>query len=291
MCSIAMLTCSKFPDLYAKDQELLLALRDLGMDALPVVWDDEMIWPEAWDLFVFRNTWDYFEKKDLFFTFLAKLRKLDKPTLNPLSVVEKNIHKFYLKGLQADFEIIPTVFWNAGNPASLDEVIPHTWEQFVIKPAVSAGAFETRLFLRSEVDIAADYYDSLLKREDWLIQKYIPEIKEEGEISLLFIQKEFSHAVRKVPDSGDFRVQSIYGGKYEVYQPSNDLIKRAKALLQNIEEELLFARVDGVIHKDQFLLMEVELIEPDLYYEFSPGAVLQLAEAISQYGELICNKK
>lgn len=291
MCSIAMLTCSKFPDLYAKDQELLLALRDLGMDALPVVWDDEMIWPEAWDLFVFRNTWDYFEKKDLFFQFLAKLRKLDKPTLNPLSVVEKNIHKFYLKGLQADFEIIPTVFWNAGNPASLDEVIPHTWEQFVIKPAVSAGAFETRLFLRSEVDIAADYYDSLLKREDWLIQKYIPEIKEEGEISLLFIQKEFSHAVRKVPDSGDFRVQSIYGGKYEVYQPSYDLIKRAKALLQNIEEELLFARVDGVIHKDQFLLMEVELIEPDLYYEFSPGAVLQLAEAISQYGELICNKK
>lgn len=291
MCSIAMLTCSKFPDLYAKDQELLLALRDLGMDALPVVWDDEMIWPEAWDLFVFRNTWDYFEKKDLFFTFLAKLRKLDKPTLNPLSVVEKNIHKFYLKGLQADFEIIPTVFWNAGNPASLDEVIPHTWEQFVIKPAVSAGAFETRLFLRSEVDIAADYYDSLLKREDWLIQKYIPEIKEEGEISLLFIQKEFSHAVKKVPDAADFRVQSIYGGKYEIYQPSYDLIKRAKALLQNIEEELLFARVDGVIHKDQFLLMEVELIEPDLYYEFSPGAVLQLAEAISQYGELICNKK
>ncbi len=291
MCSIAMLTCSKFPDLYAKDQELLLALRDLGMDALPVVWDDEMLWPEAWDLFVFRNTWDYCEKKDLFFEFLARLRKMDKPTLNPLSVVEKNIHKFYLKGLQSDFEIIPTVFWKAGNPASLDEVIPHTWEQFVIKPAVSAGAFETRLFLRSEVDIAADYYDSLLKREDWLIQKYIPEIKEGGEISLLFIEKEFSHAVKKVPDAADFRVQSIYGGKYEVCQPSYELIKRAKALLQSIEEELLFARVDGVIHKDQFLLMEVELIEPDLYYEFNPGTVLQLAEAIRRYAELICNKK
>lgn len=291
MCSIAILTCSKFPDLYAKDQDLLLALRDMGLDAHPVVWDDAGLQPEAWDLFIFRNTWDYFEKKDHFFEFLSKLRELHKPTFNPLSVIEKNIHKFYLKDVRTHFEIIPTIFWDADNVTSLEESIPQSWEQFVVKPAVSAGAFETRLYFRSEVDLAAGYYGSKLKEEDWLIQQYIPEIAEQGEISLLFIQKEFSHGVRKRPHSGDFRVQSIYGGKYEFYQPAYSLIETAKEFLHNIEEDLLFARIDGVIHKDKFLLMEVELIEPDLYYEFKVDAMSQLAEAIRQYTVAIGNKK
>ena len=82
----------------------------------------------------------------------------------------------------------------------------------------------------------------------------------------------FSHAVKKTPKDGDFRIQSQFGGKYISYQPSQDLLRTAQRIVQYMKEDLLYARVDGIIIDNVFHLMELELIEPDLYLDFAEDA-------------------
>lgn len=288
---IGMLTCQRFPQLYGADQALCANLHHRGVDAHPVIWDDPNLDVTAWDLLIFRNTWDYFEKKEAFFQFLVELEEKAIPTLNPLSVISKNLHKFYLKDVEPYFKLIPTCFLEAAPAVDLHGLLPIDWDYFVIKPAVSAGAYQTSVFNKNEIEKALDLYAEKFKKEDWLVQKFLPQIKTSGEVSMVFIQNEFSHAVRKTPKEGDFRVQSMFGGQYETYRPTSKLINQAFNYLKTIEHNLLFARFDGVMDGDEFLLMEIEMIEPDLYFEFSPTIITSLTEAILHQINIICNKK
>jgi glutathione synthase/RimK-type ligase-like ATP-grasp enzyme len=288
---IGMLTCQRFPQLYDADQALCINLKKQGINAHPVIWDDPNLDVTAWDLLIFRNTWDYFEKKEAFFQFLALLAEKAIPTLNPLSVISKNIHKFYLKDVEPYFKLIPTCFLKATDAADLHDLLPEEWHRFVVKPAVSAGAYDTCVFNRNEIEKAIDFYAEKFQKEDWLVQKFLPQINTSGEISMVFIQNEFSHAVRKTPIEGDFRVQSMFGGQYETFEPTSKLISQALNYLKAIEDNLLFARFDGVMEGDEFLLMEIEMIEPDLYFEFNPTLISSITEAILHQINIICNKK
>ncbi|PSR14105.1 MAG: hypothetical protein C7N36_05325 [Bacteroidetes bacterium] len=100
----------------------------------------------------------------------------------------------------------------------------------------------------------------------------MPEIQSQGEISLLFFNGQFSHAILKKPQAHDFRVQSQFGGDYQIYHPAASLIDTAAHIVQIFGEQLLYARVDGILKAGKFLLMEVELIEPDLYFSQVPAA-------------------
>src|SRR5205085_12062524 len=96
------------------------------------------------------------------------------------------------------------------------------------------------------------------------VQKFIDEIKN-GEWSLLFFNKKYSHSVLKVPKSDDFRVQSEFGGEYIYNEAPERLIEQAQKIVDNVKDELLYARVDGIFMDGQLYLMELELIEPDLF--------------------------
>lgn len=288
---IGLLTCQRFPQLYGGDQSLCANLQKQGVEAHPVIWDDPHLDVTTWDLLIFRNTWDYFEKKEAFFQFLGHLEENAVPTLNPLPVIAKNIHKFYLRDVEPYFQLIPTCFVEATPALDLHALIPTTWDHFVIKPAVSAGAHDTCFFNRNEMDKAIDLYAEKFQKEDWLIQKFLPQIKTSGEISMVFIQNAFSHAVCKTPTTGDFRVQSMFGGQYETFNPTSRLIDQAFNYLKTMEDNLLFARFDGVMDGDEFLLMEIEMIEPDLYFEFNPTIITALTDAILQQKGITGNKK
>ena len=116
-----------------------------------------------------------------------------------------------------------------------------------------------------------------------IVQKFMDEIINEGELSLIFFNKQFSHAISKKPKVGDFRVQQKFGGTAEPVVPDKKIIQQAAELLNSINESLLYARVDGVVAADdKFYLMELELIEPRLSVSSDVKACEKFYEAFLQ---------
>ena len=284
MYHIALLTSQDFPVLTVSDRKLIPELLTLGNMAEAVVWDEPDVNWINYDALIFRSTWDYFTKQDVFFVWIEDLKRKNIITFNPLVVIKKNAHKFYLQEMESSgIKIIPSVFIPRSENIDIDTLIPYEWKKVVIKPAVSAGSYLTELFDRSESDFVSDRYTKIIKDHDMIIQKFIPEIQTPGEISMVFFDKKFSHSVIKTPKAGDFRIQSQFGGQYVSYTPSDLLVKIGTQIVESVKEDLLYARVDGVLIHDEFHLMELELIEPDLYMDYLPDGQNTFSKVIKEY--------
>ena len=115
-----------------------------------------------------------------------------------------------------------------------------------------------------------------------MIQPYLPSIEQEGEISLIYLAGTFSHAIPKRPQPGDFRVQPEYDGIITAHEPAADERAAADAILAQVDEPLLYARVDLVRDLGgRPVLMELELVEPDLYLRFDEQAGRRFARAVA----------
>lgn len=270
---IGILTCARLPELLESDQKLIPLFAKENIVAKAVVWDDKSVdWTE-FDYLIFRNTWDYYQKEEAFNSWLDKIELLGIKTFNPISVIQKNKHKFYLKELgKKGISILPTIFLEKNSTSNLHDLIPESWEKMVIKPAFSAGSYLTKLIDRSELKSIQTEFKEHFATKDFLLQEFCPEINELGETSFIFFDGKFSHAVNKKPVENDFRVQIQYGGKYTLIQPNEDLLLQAELVLSKIPEKLLYARVDGIVIENKLHLMEIELIEPDLYFDLAEGA-------------------
>jgi glutathione synthase/RimK-type ligase-like ATP-grasp enzyme len=277
---IALLTSEKLPDLTSSDQLLIPEFKKYAIIAEPVIWDNRQVDWMLYDYLIFRNTWDYFEKEKEFNLWLDEIEKLGVKTLNPVDVIKQNKHKFYLRDMEKlGCKIIPTLFVDKTDNLNLSEIIPRDWEKVIIKPAFSAGSYQTELFDCSSVEKINKRYLSIASEKELLVQKFIPEIQTLGETSFIFFNKKYSHCVNKKPDIGDFRVQSQFGGLYEAIEPTTILIEKAQRVVETFEKELLYARVDGIIIEEELYLMEVECIEPDLYFNLSEGAIQKFVKS------------
>ncbi|TRX00148.1 ATP-grasp domain-containing protein [Flavobacterium gawalongense] len=278
---IAILTCKKLPDLNPEDQKIIPALAKYNIEAKAVIWRDKTINWSDFDYLIFRNTWDYFEKETEFNIWLDQIEKLGIKTLNPIEVIKQNIHKFYLREMEKQgVLILPTVFIDKTDNLNLAELIPSHWEKAVIKPAFSAGSYLTEVFEVSHTQEINEKYKGIASEKELLLQEFMPQIQTLGETSFIFFNKKFSHAVNKKPVDGDFRVQSLFGGKYNLVQPSQELIEKVQKIVHTFPENLLYARVDGIVINDVLYLMEIECIEPDLYFNLSEGSLERFVAAI-----------
>ncbi|MBX9869797.1 MAG: hypothetical protein K2X63_08375, partial [Burkholderiaceae bacterium] len=107
-----------------------------------------------------------------------------------------------------------------------------------------------------------------------------PEIVSDGEWSLIFFDGQYSHALIKRPKLGDFRVQSDHGGTVQKMVAPERMREQALQILCTLETMPCYARVDGVVRDGQFILMELELLEPELFLELDPRAAPSFAQAI-----------
>jgi glutathione synthase/RimK-type ligase-like ATP-grasp enzyme len=280
---LGLLTCKRLSQLTEADQKIQAMLMQRGIQADALVWDDAEIEWENYDLLIFRNTWDYYEKETEFRLWLDHIEKMKIPTLNSIDVVKKNIHKFYLRDLEnKGVKIIPTVFIDKASAFSLIELMPAHWAKAVIKPAFSAASYLTEVVTKENIVELNERYKVIGLEKDLLFQQFMPEVQYLGETSLLFFNRKFSHAVCKFPKKGDFRVQSQFGGNYVPTKVPDSIMQQVDQVLTAIEGDLLFARVDGIIIEDEFYLMEVELIEPDLYLDHYKEAFNTFVNAILQ---------
>jgi glutathione synthase/RimK-type ligase-like ATP-grasp enzyme len=194
---------------------------------------------------------------------------------NPAAVLRWNADKTYLGRLaERGAPVVPTRHYTQLNRARLEEAaLAFGTDRLVAKPRVSSTAWQTiRWSPGAPLDGGPE--------GPAIVQPYLPEIERLGEVSMIFLGGRFSHAVAKRPQPGDFRVQPEYDGIIAAHRPEADERDSAARILAAVDEPLLYARVDLVRGLDGTpQLIELELIEPDLYLGYDEGAGARLAAA------------
>jgi glutathione synthase/RimK-type ligase-like ATP-grasp enzyme len=280
--TIVLATSAALPGLAPDDRLLLRALRSRGLAAEPVVWEDRLFeWGRA-SICVIRSTWDYAYRRQEFLAWVRRTAETA-PLWNPAPVVTWNTHKQYLVDLaNRGVPTVPTRVLGAGSRMPLADVLADTgWEEVILKAAVAqTGRYLTRV--RPDGHAAGQrHLDRLLPSEDMLVQPFFPGVTVEGETSLVFVDGAFSHAARKRPAPGDFRVHDDFDGTIEAVTPSPAQLDVGRRALAAVAEPLLYARVDLVPGPAGPVVMELELVEPDLYLATAPGSAERLAAAVA----------
>lgn len=282
MKRIVFVTCSTRPGFAEDDLPAVQALEATGAVVTPLPWDGDFNPWTAFDAVVLRSTWNYHLHPEKFLMWLSQLQTQNANVFNAADVVRWNIDKNYLKELsRKGIPVPPTVWLAKGSDSNLLQVLKENgWNRAVVKPTISATAHNT---FQTSVETAAaqqEKFTSNLKSHDLMVQQFMAEVAEEGEWSLIFFNKQFSHAVLKKPKAGDFRVQENYGGTTAAIAPPQVAIEQAKEILKLVKEPLLYTRVDGVISNGRFVLMELELIEPVLFLQTAHEAAKRFADTI-----------
>jgi glutathione synthase/RimK-type ligase-like ATP-grasp enzyme len=264
---VGFITYELLPELIESEREFAELVKGDGLIIEPVDWRDKSVDYSKYDLIIIRTCWDYFIRYEEFTAWLKFMQERNVNVLNSLKTVNENLHKFYLKDLQTKgIKILDTIFINKNSPLNLKEIFQNEeWNKAVVKPAVSGGGYKTHLISDENISEGQKILDDLLNETDVLLQKFAPEISTAGEWSLIFFNKKYSHAVLKLPKENDFRVQSQHGGTYHLKEAPEEIIIQASKIIDTVDDDLLYARVDGVVVDGEFSLMELELIEPDLF--------------------------
>jgi glutathione synthase/RimK-type ligase-like ATP-grasp enzyme len=279
---VALATSAALPNLDVDDQHLVGALDQRGIEVRPRVWSDDAFEGKAWPLTVIRSTWDYTERLADFLAFTERVEQ-DGKLENRAALVRWNADKHYLETLSRErVAIVPTVF--VPLHAHLDVkglCAARGWTSgVVVKPCVSAGAQHTERC--QDLVHAQALLDAHAPKRTMMVQPYLRAI-EEGERSLVFVDGKLTHAVLKTPALGDFRSQEKHGARIERVEPTSEELRVARDLLDVVGARPLYARVDLVASDDgKPLVMELELIEPSLFFAHAPEAADALAAAIER---------
>ncbi len=276
---IAFVTCSKNPHGTDDDRLAIPPLEALGYTVATPLWNDPDVDWTAFALIVLRSTWDYYTNVQQFIDWLKRLDALRVPVRNEVDTVLWNLDKRYLREFEkAGVRIIPTVILEPGQAINLRALLDaQGWPHAVVKPTISAGAYQTLLTSRDEADAHQSYLESILLDRGALVQPFIPQIQSEGEWSLFYFNREYSHAVIKRPNSGDFRIQ---GGEIAPAHPTGNILAEAAKVLEQVAGPLLYARVDGIVIDGELWLMELELAEPRLFLAQGDRAPERFAHAV-----------
>jgi glutathione synthase/RimK-type ligase-like ATP-grasp enzyme len=280
MTLILCATCESIPRLTEDDQALIAPLAMRGVEARAAVWSDPRVSWSAADAVVIRSCWDYHLRLEEFLQWIASLEKAGVRMWNPPAMLRGNADKIYLRELEGKgVPIVPTLWPEAGFQLA-QELKSQDWQKAVVKPRVSATAYRTVLTTADDANSAQALVDDLLRGPGSMVQEFLEEVSTRGEWSLIFFAGQFSHAVIKLPQAGDFRVQHDFGGSECVAEAPQALVEAASRVIAAVDGTPLYARVDGVESRDQFLLMELELIEPALFLRLAEGVADRFADAI-----------
>ena len=271
---------------YVIDDDLAIAeLRARGTVVEEIPWRRAGVDWRAFDLVVIRTTWDYQHDLDAFLAALAAIEAAGVALANPCSLVRWNARKTYLRDLAArGVPIVPTR-WGVGLRAGeLRALCADLGDGgCVLKPTVSANAHDTfRLARDLDATTEAALTDLFAGRE-WMAQPFVRSVLDTGELSVFYFDGALSHAIVKRPRPGDFRVQEEHGGLIAGLAPDASLRAAADRVMAALTEPPLQARVDLVRLDDGSLaLMELEAIEPSLYFRTHPRAAANFADAVAR---------
>jgi len=269
------------------------ALKGLDVEISAQAWSEPV--SKTYDLICPLVAWGYHNAPDRFRAALMACKDVGQRVFNPADIVSWNVDKRYLRDLaEGGVRIIPTHFVERISDQAIAQARADFGDALVLKPVVSAGAKNTLVWRAGET-LALDALEGKAGPPQGaaMIQPFMPSIQDEGEWSLLFFAGQFSHAVLKTPKSGDFRSQPDYDAHLRALPPPPEAMMLAATAIDYIgADRLLYARADMVRDAEgRFCLMELELIEPDLYLGYSDGAADRLRHAfeIALFGGCACH--
>ena len=300
------------------DGPLVAALGRRGVRVDAPRWDDDAIDWERYDAAVVRTTWDYTGRRDAFVAWAGDVARVTS-LWNPADVLRWNTHKSYLIELEErGAPVVPTAWLGQGDDIDLVALLAaRGWDRAVLKPTVGAGSDGLARIDVHRTD-GADapgelapaepvtppgapvpggvaprrppvlgpaagqrHLDVLLAAGDVMVQPFLASIETRGELSVIVVDGQVTHAVRKLPTGGDYRIQEEFGGRAERVDPSPEETALARWIVDATGAELLVTRVDLVADEvGAPQLAELEATEPDLFLRVVPGAAEPLADAI-----------
>lgn len=265
-----------------EDRILTQALEQKGLKVTRTNWDNPVFnWAET-GYVILRTPWDYFSRYDEFAPWLEKAARLTR-FINPVDIINWNIDKHYMLELQdAGINIPPTIFIEPGDQRTLAEITGELkWDEFILKPAISGGAWHTYRISKDEILQHEQIYKELIQERSMLIQEYQKSITTHGEVSYMVIGGKYTHAILKRGKGSDFRIQESFGGTIQDYIPSKEEIDFAQNVVKNSKPGILYARVDVMWDNNNILTLgELEVFEPALWLRRNPDAAELLADEV-----------
>ena len=270
---------------YVSDDELAVpALERLDWSVDTLSWRrNDVRWGD-YDAVIVRTTWDY-QRAPV--AFLDVLGRIDSATrlANPLELMRWNLAKTYLRELDArGVATVPTEWGEGLDEQALRALAARAGGEFVLKPVISGGADGTFRVDPARVDTVIEPILEWHREGSWMAQPFLPEVVSEGEYSLFYFGGEYSHAILKTPVEGDFRVQEEHGGIIRGIDPESSLAEAGGRALAALPQAPLYCRVDMIRDGARgWLVIEVELIEPSLYFRTSDIAANRFAAAVDRW--------
>lgn len=272
---VAVLTDAQL--LRSDDKNLPKTLSRYGFESDVVDWRTiDPGQPYGYDVSLIRSPWNYPDYSEDFLGVLQFVTTKSQ-LFHDINMVKWNMDKKYLCDFyKLGLPVVPTVLIRNLTVEKLQETLGSIKQKYVVKPRIGASGKYTFLMDKAdELDMLKPLFGT-----DVLIQPFISSILENGEYSFIYFNETYSHAVKKVAKPGEFRVQDDHGGSVDIFVPTKEMLDTVDHLMQNLNLKTLYARIDMVETNGKLLLMELELIEPELFFRFGDQSEAKLIHAL-----------
>lgn len=285
MKNCAFLTLDNRGDFVIDDEHAIAPLADLGWKVSTVSWRQTKIPWETFDAVIIRSTWDYWNDLPCF---LEVLRQIDRETrlANSLKIVHWNLEKTYLLELKRKgVGVVPTICPAGVEPESFQAYANQLGsDEMVIKPVIGANGEDAYRVSPTETLQRRIKISGRFAGSPALVQPFMRRVLTEGEYSLFFFNGVFSHAILKTPAESEFRSQEERGAGIRPVVPEKGLLDCGQTAIDALPETPLYARADFIRNdENDFLVMELELIEPSMYLRTDRDAPMLFARAINGF--------
>ncbi|MBT0586829.1 ATP-grasp domain-containing protein [Alteromonas oceanisediminis] len=287
MKNVAILSMDSLDDFFSYDTLLDAPLRAANWRTAIESWRDPMVNWNAYDVVLVRSPWDYQQDVDAFVQCLARIDSSSATLENPLALMKWNIDKRYLRDLNAQgVPIVPTRWEEKLEKGMLHAAMSaFASDELIVKPVVSANADFTYRLSNADISSEEPQLMAVFAQRALMLQPFLPSILSPGEYSLFYFDHDYSHAILKTPKHNDFRVQEEHGGSLSSVTPTPAMLEVAEKTLAALPARALYARIDLIETAQGLAVMEVELIEPSLYFNMDDHSAQRFADAfVSKFG-------
>jgi len=286
MKTVVFLTMDNLAGFECYDDLLIEPFNDLGWTVKKISWRKENVDWNNYNAVIVRSTWDYQSDSQKFLEVLKTINSSSAHLENRFSILQWNMNKSYLYDLEQKGILIPDTIWEKS--FSTERAIKYfdllNSDEIIIKPNISGNADNTFRLKRRDLNSCLPLLQSIFGNRDYMVQPFMKNIIDEGEYSLFYFGGKYSHAILKKPKENDFRVQEEHGGIIKLVKPTAEQLLQAENILNKINPLPLYARIDFVrTPEDQFALMELELIEPSLYFNLDIESPKRFAEIFNKW--------
>ena len=280
----AYLTMDDIGD-FVIDSDLSFApMAELGWEVDMVPWRRAVDWDD-YDVVYICTPWDYQNDVAAFLDVLEAIERSSAQLVNSLQLVLWNLEKTYLGELEMrGADIVPSLFFECFDADRVAACFAaHETGRLVVKPVVGANADHIVVVTDPMSDAVVDALRQTYERRPFFVQPFMDSVQSEGEYSLFFFGGDYSHAILKQPRAGDFRTQEEHGADILSIEAPAALVETARQVLGVVNPQPVYVRADFVRGSgERFLLMELELIEPSLYFRTDPGSASRFARALTR---------